>query len=232
MNLDTFGDASSLYRTRGEEVQLERPLFTGDVFRNVAIPETQEGGMALILAHPCSFRKPGGRLADKILVCSVQAIGREGNAAWKRGLLDRMPLPDLDGPGSWAAFFDDLGRAGVDDLLATERLACLSDFGINMLQQRLICHLTRAEIPTSTFNEAFSHTYDEAELLEDWTVAFVEAGESASDAVDEFETFIRSGEPRLQDLLRDPQQRFTVRRACRQQLRTLLDARRGVEGSH
>jgi hypothetical protein len=53
MNLDTFGDPSSFYRTRGEEVQRERPLFTGDVFRNVAIPETQEGGMALILAHPC-----------------------------------------------------------------------------------------------------------------------------------------------------------------------------------
>lgn len=167
MNLDTFNDPEELYRARGTDVNLNRPLFTGDVLRNVAIPGSQDGGMALILAHPCSFRRAEGKLAERILVAAVREAPRQGGNAWTRGFLDRMPLPDLDGVGFWAAYFEDMGRADTNTLLRTDRLACLSDVGVNMLQQRLTCHLTRVEVPTHQFNQAFSHTYEEADLLED-----------------------------------------------------------------
>ncbi|HUB72396.1 MAG TPA: hypothetical protein VL984_18385 [Acidimicrobiales bacterium] len=132
------------------------------------------------------------------------------------GFLNRMPLPDLEGEGHWAAFFDELGRTTTESLLATERLACLSDFGINILQQRLTCHLTRAQIPTRTFNVAFSNTYEEAELLEEWIVVCAQTGMSFGIATEKFEAFMRSGEPSLQTLLLDPQQRSHVRKVCRE----------------
>lgn len=91
-----------------------------------------------------------------------------------------------------------------------------------MLLQRLTCHLTRAEIPTATFDQAFSHTFDEAELLEEWTDALSNAGWSKPEAASEFERFIRSGEPRWQDRLKEPQLRSAVRRACRAEANRLL----------
>jgi hypothetical protein len=224
VNLDTYDDPAALYLTRGGDVNPYRPLFTGDVFQDVPIPGTQDGGMALILAHPCTFRMSAGRLADRVLVAAVHETAKEGRNAWKRGLLDRMPLPDLDGSGFCAAYFDQTGRALVKDLLGTSRLACLSAVGVNMLQQRLTCHLTRVEVPTYQFNQAFSHTYEEADLLEEWTDTLSQAGWSQAEAASAFESFIRSGEPSLQRKLLDPQQRSSVRRACIQEARRLRSA--------
>ena len=71
---------------------------------------------------------------------------------------DRAPLPDLDGDGVWVAHLDLLGRATTADLLATQRVACLSESGVNMLQQYLTFDLTRAAVPTEKLNEAFAQT--------------------------------------------------------------------------
>jgi hypothetical protein len=215
VNLDTFSNPNELYLARQDEVNSNRPIFTGDVFREVAIPGVQDHGMALVVAHPCSFRIAGGQLADRLLLARVDTITKQGANAWRNRFSDRMPLTSLDGEGYWAARLDEIGRPLTSDLLASERLACLSLFGINMLQQRLTYYFSRAEIPTSMFNEAFSHTYEEADLLEDWSDALVAAGWTQAMAATEFETFIRSGEPSLQSRLLDPQQRPSVRRTCR-----------------
>lgn len=215
MNLDTYDDPGDLYLTRGDDVNPNRPLFTGDVLQDVEIPGVQESGMAVVLAHPCSFRVGQGRLAERVLVASVREMQRPGRNAWTRGYLNRTPLPDLDGPGFWAGYFDDLGKALSEELLSTRRTACASQAGINLIQQRLTCHLTRAGIPTFQFNQAFSHTYDEADLLEEWSDVLVDASYTVANAIAAFENFIRSGTPSLQQKLVDPQQRSTVRRACK-----------------
>jgi hypothetical protein len=222
VNLDTYNDSGELYRARGEDVNPNRPLFTGDVFDDVPVPGAQDDGMVLILAHPCSFRGGKGSLADRVLVAAVRQIPKQGANAWKRGFLDEMPLPDLDGPGFWAAYFEQAGRAATDEILAAKRLACLSEFGINMLQQRLTCHMTRVEVPTPQFNQAFSHTYEEADLLEDWTDTLSQAGWSQAEAASTFENFIRSGEPSYQLKLLDAQQRSTVRRECKREASRLV----------
>lgn len=103
-------------------------------------------------------------------------------------------------------------------------MACLSGFGVNMLQQRLTCHLTRAEIPTSTFNEAFSHTFEEADLLEEWTDSLVGDSWTQATAAAKFENFIREGDPNLQAKLLDAQPRSSVRRACRQEAAQLVQS--------
>ena len=153
MNLDTYESPDDLYRARGEDVNPNRPLFTGDILRDAAIPGCQDGGMAIIIAHPCSFRVGDGELASERSPRRPRSP-KQGPGAWARGVFDQMPLPDLDGPGFWAADLDLIGRAHTDTLLRSERIACLSEIGINMLQQRQTCHMTRVRIPTHQFSQA------------------------------------------------------------------------------
>ncbi|MHB8287807.1 MAG: hypothetical protein ACYDEY_00945 [Acidimicrobiales bacterium] len=186
------------------------------MFRDVAIPGVQAEGMALVVAHPCSFRVGEGRLAKCLLAARVEPTAKQGPNAWRKGFLDRMPLTDLAGAGFWVGHLDKIGRSLTADLLKSERLACLSQFGVNMLQQRLTCHLTRVEVPAATFNKAFAHTFEEADLLEEWTDTLVVGGWTQTKAAEEFEAFLRGGTPSLQAQLLDAQQRSFVRRACRQ----------------
>jgi len=221
VSLDTYTDAGSLYTARTGEVNANRPTFTGDVFRNMAIPGVQQEGLAMIVAHPCSFRKGAGQLNQRVLVTTVEPVQKVGRNAWTKGLFDRMPLPDLDGDGMWAAHFGGIGHASTSDFRTPNRFACLSEIGINILQQRLTFHLTRVEIPTRTFNEAFAHTLVEADLLEDWTDTLFRVGWPQTAAAAAFEDFIRSGEHRLQDELLDPQRRSHVRTACTREAKRL-----------
>jgi hypothetical protein len=136
VNLATYEAAGELYLARGDDVNPNRPVFTGDVYHNVAIPGVQDKGMGLVVAHPCSFRIGDGQLAERVLTASVESVAKQGPRAWTKMFSDRMPLTDLEGEHSyWAGHLDKIGRALASDLLATERLACLSAFGVNMLQQ-------------------------------------------------------------------------------------------------
>jgi hypothetical protein len=126
VNLDTYDTPDDLYRARGENLNQNRPLFTGDVFRDVTIPGCQETGLGIIVAHPCSFRVGEGKLTDRALAAVVRESQREGRNAWTRGFFDRMPLPDLDGCGFWVAYLDEIGRAETDRLYRGQRVACLS----------------------------------------------------------------------------------------------------------
>lgn len=86
---------------------------------------------------------------------------------WTTGFFGRMSLPELMGDDSMfhAAWLEDLGSVETAGIDINKRVACLSTVGINILQQRLVFNLTRFMVPTSTFSEAFSHTYEEAEHL-------------------------------------------------------------------
>lgn len=142
--------------------------------------------------------------------------------SWPDGYYDRMPLPDLGPHEFCVALLDHLGRAVTKDLVGAFRLACLSEFGINVLQQRLTLQLTRAAIPTYQFNQAFAHTLVEADLLEDWTDTLTEAGRSTQKAIELFEEFIRRNDPSLQAQLLDVERRASVRAACIREARAIL----------
>ena len=122
MTLATYDVSSAVYLARGAEVNPNRPVFIGDVFRDAPIPGVQADGMVVVVAHPCSFRL-GADLAGQLLVAAVTDAPKQGRGMWKRGLYDRAPLPDLDGDGLWVAHLDLLGRATTADLLATQRVA-------------------------------------------------------------------------------------------------------------
>lgn len=194
-----------------------RPLFTGDVLQDVAVPGVQDAGRAIVLAHPCSMRGRDAQLAATILVAAVEDHDVVPAHKWEQGFLNRMPLPALDGsPKSFAvARLDRIGLAETAPIAATCRLACLSPVGVNILQQRLVGHLTRVDIPTAKFWDAFGHTYEEADLLEEWTeevAGLVDPHQAAAD----FDAWIRAED--RQGKLKDPQQRASVRSGMRTEL--------------
>jgi hypothetical protein len=213
-DLEDFGTVDALFLARGEEVNPYRPIFTGDVFQ----PST--GGCVIVLAHPCTFRGAGAQLAESVLVAEVHLMSSPPpTAKWRSGYFRQMPLPELDHQYQ-AADFSSINSIATVTLDLDKRIACLSQFGVNLLQQRLVFHLTRFVASTRDLDVAFSHTYAEAELLEDWVEAQSSKGIDVPDATTAFEKRIRepfSNENRssLQDCLKDPQMRSLVRKRLR-----------------
>jgi len=227
LSLETFENPDDLYLARGEEVNPLRPLFTGDVVADVAIPGVQDGGMAVVVAHPCSMRGKDAQLEPRVLVAAVAESGKIGRAAWAGGHFALMPLPDLVAAGKlWVARLDDIGKALTEQLVAGTRVACLTPFGVNLLQQRFIWRLTRHEVPTYLLQEVSAHVFEEADLLEEWSDTVCAAGASPEQAAASFEAFVRAdhgGGNTLQSDLRDPQRRSTVRCACRAEAERVAD---------
>jgi hypothetical protein len=223
VTLETWDDPDQLYLARGEEVNRLRPPFTGDVFEDAAIPGVQSGGMAVVVAHPCSMRGRDAKLEAGMLMAAVAESEKVGKSAWIRGHFGLMPLPDLPAPDVLCvAKLDDVGKAVTREVLAGTRIACLSPYGVNLLQQRFIWRLTRFEVPTHKLHEVSAHVFEEADLLEEWSEEVCAGGVSPEQAAADFEAFLRAdrgGGRSLQDDLRDPQLRSTVRAACRAEAR-------------
>ena len=102
----------------------------------------------------------------------------------------------------------------------------LSEPGINQLQQRLVFHQTRLVVPTTTFQEAFDHTYEEAELLENWST---DLGEFDSDPAASFDTWIREGSPSRQERLLNYADRAPIRRELRAEIGRRRQSDRGPD---
>ena len=171
-----------------------------------------------------AVRQQGARLEDKVLTAAVAPHSPVGPRPWQGGYYDLMPLPALMGTDLHAAHFPLLGLANSNALSATRRLACLSVYGVNLLQQRLVWYLTRLEVPTFQLQEAFAHTYEAADALEEWLDVLCDAGWTAQEASAQFESFLRAKVPggrALQEDLRDPERRSAVRLACRAKARHL-----------
>ena len=222
MALESWVEPSDLFLARGVDVSLARPVFTGDVFLEVEIPGVQPEGLAIVTAHPCTFRGAGGQLANRVAVAAVRQSVTVQPEKWRSGYYNLFPLPDLMNEEFFAGHFLESAPVPGDSLRASNRVACLSSYGINLLQQRLIWQATRFEVPTYELERAFSHTLVEADLLEEWADATIDQGGTAEDAAASFDTFIRSSSdpsspdaPTLQIWLKDPQHRPVVRRRMR-----------------
>ena len=213
MSLSVWETAQSLYLARADEVSVHRPLFTGDVIRGASIGGVPETEIVIIIAHPCAMRS-GPHLSTHVLAAAVRPHAAEAPARWADGFFNRMPLPDLEGDGGrfHVAWLEQIGLVPTGDLQNGERIACLSTIGVNILQQRLVFYLTRLEVETSVLWEAFSHTYEESDLLEEWTEAL--NGVDPTPTVN-FDSWIREGSPNRQDRLRDAQYRSQIRAELR-----------------
>lgn len=219
--LESPTSADELYRYRGDAIPPARPVFQGDVFRDVEIRGLDEDlGLAIVVTHGCSMRE-GPVLRPRLVVARVAHRSAAIPLPWT-GSYRLMPLPDLiqtEDSGSWAASFEDLGSVPSESLRLDRRVACLDDRGVVLLQQRHAHHLTRYVVESEVLYEQSANVLTEAELLEDWLTAAVDedteafSGRAAEQA-SEFDAFIGP----IREDLKDPSRRAAVRRTVRQEI--------------
>ncbi len=218
---DDHPDWGSIYRARGPEVVSQRPFFTGDVFRHVSIPGETEPIAVILVQHPCAIRTDGINLVPRLLAVEVQPANPIPPSQWASGYFKQMPLTELvpEGkPSHYAAIFTKPLITTPSALDAAERVACLSQSGVNLLLQRWVHHNSRAVVSTQLYQGVSSAQYEEADLIEDWCIEREDDGIAMAAAAEEANTWLSraaiSNESN-RDLLKSPQHRSAVRKAMR-----------------
>ena len=136
--LECPDSASDLYLAASpEEVEAARPVLTGDVFCGVAVPGAGGHGLAIVLTHPCTMRVDGVRLTERLFMVRVSPSEEIPFKRWRTGHFKLMPLPGLMG-AHYSARFEEMGLVESAALPTTERVACMTPYGVNLLQQRFI----------------------------------------------------------------------------------------------
>lgn len=217
-------DWDSLYRARGDEVSLARPIFTGDVFAGLRLPGrtgSVKSRSVMVVQHPCSMRADGVALSWQILVAEVSNRRLLSEPEWQ-GNVNLMPLPELmpdqtSQARHQAADFDALYTVSPD--LLVNRVACLSPFGVNLHLQRWVHYNSRVVVPTIDFQEQSSAFYEEADLIEEWCDSLSSGDINAATAacVEWLRQPLNGSTP--QEQLKDPQARSTIRRAMREEIK-------------
>lgn len=201
--LDSPHDPDDIWQAVGDEVPAHRLLMQGDVILAAS-------GPFLVVTHACSMRR-GAVLQETQMVAPVE----EHHVPNWDGSYDWMPLPGAPVPGSPspAGALRVLRSIDTSELLDGERVAVMSDQGIQLLQQRLAHHLTRVAISIRELSEHCAPILAEAELHEDWV------SELGPDSEPEFHQFLDADYRKLRMWLSDPSKRAqamaTVRRAVR-----------------
>lgn len=170
--LDPVAKPADLYLARGPEVDPYRPILQGDIFRRVKIPGVDDDGdnLAMVIAHPCSMRR-GAQLKPFVTVIQVRPFVIPKPQTWATGHFGLMPLEELrpEEPARiYAAYFELVGRVASSLLPLFDRIACLSEQGISILQQRQVHFLTRAKIERQKLAEVSQPILEEADLQEEW----------------------------------------------------------------
>lgn len=222
-----------IYGARGDEVAIHRPRLQGDVSRGIALPgldDDDKHSLALIVDHPCSMRS-GVQLRERVQMVRVRPEPDLPKNEWPTGFYRLFPLPKLI-PGDkrcYAAFFDEVAMVPQEALQSEDRMACLSELGILLLQQRLVHHLTRVIVRPETLREASIPILEEADLQEDWsaTLATPAGTETLAGAIaregqafDEFlgQQHSADGTSR-REALKDTMLRSAVRRAVQKEIK-------------
>lgn len=199
-------EPDALYDERGD-VSRARPLLQGDVFNGVVLPGFgDEPQMVQIVTHPCAMRT-GADLTPRITVAPVVPHQPITGSGWN-GSLRVMPLANLVDGNSFATRFVDVTAAPAELLTRERRIASLSHRGIYVLQQRLIKHYTRVEMPLELLRRESVAVLTEAELQWHWVEEVLTDRELEDDeAIDAeaklFDTWLGEGTPSRRTLLRD-----------------------------
>lgn len=211
----------SLYLAQIEDIPVWRPLMQGDVLDAIEIPGLDDGpGPAMVLAHACTMRR-GSMLRERIAFCRVRSHNPVPFAAWTKRHFDIFPLPGLEIAGSSvAADFTQVGSVQSSAAEVVPRLACLSEEGLVLLQQRHIHHYTRVAVDLPTLRNTVSPAFTEIDLQEEWLGAAISVvgddpwREIADREARAYQDFLDTGDPdTYRDKLKDAGKAAGVRRA-------------------
>jgi len=221
--IEAPASSDRLYLVRGVDVDPYRPIVSGDVFNGRNESLEAEHDMLMVVSHPCSMRA-GAHLRPRLQVAPVVAHRKLSVDEWRTGSYKVMPLPDLRDDASFAASFDLNAPIKTEELDLAERVCCLSEYGILVLYQRHIRHLTRLEVGVRNLEPVTRAVLTEIELQDEWNQGLarprVEASEELETVLREeenaFDTFMGSegtGGLTLREELANPYLHASVRRA-------------------
>lgn len=158
-----------------------RPIFQGDIFTDVPYIKAQAGDRpgaepkvaierrpVIALTYPCEMYARGvlARMQTVALVREASKLGLRD--PWEGGF-GACPLPDLFEDGVlWGADFRTMGNIDRAYLIATNRIASLSELGWAYLRQRLSLYFTRVTCHLEDLHQSGRATWDEIELWEQW----------------------------------------------------------------
>jgi hypothetical protein len=201
--LDSPDDPDDIWQAAGDDVPAYRVLMQGDVI-------VAESGPLLVVTHACSMRR-GAELHQTQMVAPVED---HHVPSWE-GSYDWMPLPGapVSGFTSPAGALRVLRSVATTELLDGERVAVMSDQGIQLLQQRLAHHLTRVAIPIVELSEHCALILAEAELHEDWL------RDLGADSEEEFHRLLDADDRKLRTWLSDPARRAQAMATVRREIR-------------
>jgi hypothetical protein len=223
-------EPDALYDERGS-VSWARPLLQGDVFEGVVLPGFGEGPIKVqVVSHPCAMRR-GPALTPRITVAPVEPHPEVTGREWD-GNLRVMPLAGLVNGEHFATKFVDVTAAPTPLLTRARRIATLSHQGIYVLQQRLIKHYTRVEMPLELLRRESAAVLTEADLQLEWLEEVLSNDELAEEAgiegeVTVFEDWLDQGSPTRRELLRQETRHSDVRRQARLAARVRARDRHG-----
>jgi hypothetical protein len=221
-------ESESLYDERGN-VSWARPLLQGDVFDGIVLPGFGDQPMKVqIINHPCAMRI-GANLTPRITVAPVEPHPRVSGRGWD-GNLRVMPLPALIDEKHFATKFVDVTAAPAELLARRRRIATLSHQGIYILQQRLIKHYTRVEMPLELLRRESAAVLTEGVLQWDWIEDVLTEAELADESAIEaegkvFDTWLGEGDPSRRELLRNEIHHTDVRKQAQRVARDRSRAR-------
>lgn len=211
-------DPEHMYDERGE-VARSRPILQGDVFADVVLPDFgDQPRLAQVVTHPCAMRR-GASLHPRITVARVAAHALVGPKNWS-GNLRVMPLAYLMDGEHFATHFADITAVRSDLLRLDQRIASLSNRGIYVLQQRLVKHYTRLEIPIPVLRNESACVLEEAEQQRDWIETILEEDVQTVENLDTetkaYDAWLSDGDPSRRELLKEDHTHTDIRRAAHQ----------------
>lgn len=181
-------EPDELYLTAGASVELDRPIYQGDVFADVPLivppenaPPAGEAtvevtrGLAMVVPHPCQCYH-GDRLRPYLTLAPVWTVPNYGDFRPDRtGAKDKFALPDLphrtsDGweSATCVADFGRLFSAPSNWLQLSSRVACLSHKGLGLLAKRVLGFQLRYTPDLTTAMAFTASEWTEATLMQAW----------------------------------------------------------------
>jgi hypothetical protein len=136
-----------------------------------------------------------------------------------------QPLPELrpDHPNdSLAIQFELIGTVASSALEPAGRVSYLSDYGVTVMQQRFVYHLSRVIVDLPVLHAQAAANFEEAALMHEWLELFVADADVADDVghqTRKFDDFLTANGGELRRLLQDPVTRAGVRRRVRAEMK-------------
>jgi hypothetical protein len=182
-------EPDELYLMIAPDCEIDRPVFQGDVFSGVNLPElptspvpagpatiTFVESLCMVVPHPCQCYY-GDKLRQRLTVAPVKQVASYDNfRADHSGAKDKFALPDLpvpqtDGTLTRGSHVADLGRlttVGSRWLEQTDRVACLSHMGLGLLAKRVLGFQLRYPATLANTMAYTAAEWSEAYLMQAW----------------------------------------------------------------